>query len=232
MAARHVAYYAVRKGRNRGIYYSWTECEAQVKGFSRPEFKKFSTSHDAHQFLRGIVQDTKPLTAAKPKKRKPPKKIPAPAPGTRVIWTDGACRCNGTDNAVAGVGVYFGPRDPRNLSEPLEGAQTNQRAELKAVIRALQVLAEEGDLERPVQIRTDSRYVQRGLHQHLPRWKVRGWKTTTKTAVKNRELWECLDALYAQFVDVTLVHVRGHSGDAGNEAADRLAVAGSRYGRK
>jgi ribonuclease HI len=29
------------------------------------------------------------------------------------VWTDGACRANGKRNAAAGVGVWFGPDDPR-----------------------------------------------------------------------------------------------------------------------
>lgn len=52
-----------------------------------------------------------------------------------VVWTDGACQGNGRDGAVAGVGVWFGEDDPRNISEKLEGKQTNQRAELMAAIR-------------------------------------------------------------------------------------------------
>jgi ribonuclease HI len=49
-----------------------------------------------------------------------------------IVYTDGACKGNGkTADAIAGVGAYFGPNDPRNISEPLPGPkQTNQRAEL------------------------------------------------------------------------------------------------------
>ena len=38
----------------------------------------------------------------------------------------------------AGVGVFWGENDFRNSSERLWGAQTNQRAELWAAIKALQ----------------------------------------------------------------------------------------------
>lgn len=48
-----------------------------------------------------------------------------------VVYTDGACARNGQWGSKGGIGVYFGPNDPRNISEPLEGSrQTNQRAEL------------------------------------------------------------------------------------------------------
>jgi ribonuclease HI len=56
-----------------------------------------------------------------------------------IVWTDGACSNNQERKlASAGVGVYFGPNSPFNISEHLRGnIQTNQRAELTAVIRAL-----------------------------------------------------------------------------------------------
>lgn len=214
-----------------GIYRTWAECEAQVKGYKNADFKKLPDAHAALAFVQDIVQDTRPLVRQKPapkarRQKKIPEPIPAPAPGTRLVWTDGACQNNGKPGAIAGVGVYFGDGDARNVSEPLEGAQTNQRAELKGAIRALEVLAADGDLRGPVQIRTDSRYVQKGLHEWLQGWKRRGWRTAGGDPVKNRELWEQLDALNARFADVTLVHVPGHSGIHGNEQADRLAVAG------
>jgi hypothetical protein len=65
-----------------------------------------------------------------------------------IVYTDGACVANGKRNARAGVGVYFGSDDELsvyNVSEPLEGpTQTNQRAELTAALRALQVAKENG----------------------------------------------------------------------------------------
>ena len=51
-----------------------------------------------------------------------------------VVYSDGSCLNNGKKSARAGVGVYFGPDDPRNVSEPLEGAQTNQRAEIQVCV--------------------------------------------------------------------------------------------------
>ena len=32
------------------------------------------------------------------------------------VFTDGACRNNGKQNAIAGIGVYFGENDIRNVS--------------------------------------------------------------------------------------------------------------------
>ena len=42
-----------------------------------------------------------------------------------IVYTDGACIHNGKPNAKAGMGVYFGKDDPRNLSKRVDGKQTN-----------------------------------------------------------------------------------------------------------
>lgn len=56
------------------------------------------------------------------------------------VYTDGACSENGKHGATGGIGVFFGPGDPRNISEPLAGDYpTNNRAEITAVLRALEV---------------------------------------------------------------------------------------------
>jgi ribonuclease HI len=72
----------------------------------------------------------------------------APRKGTAAdltVYTDGACARNGQARALAGVGVYFDAAELASLcvSEPLAGPlQTNQRAELTAVLRALTVCLE------------------------------------------------------------------------------------------
>src|SRR5205085_181650 len=74
-------------------------------------------------------------------KPKPLKKIPEyPKANAKVInvYCDGGATYNGKAYASGGIGVYFGPNDDRNISEPyLEGVPTNQRTELYAMIRAL-----------------------------------------------------------------------------------------------
>lgn len=44
-------YYAVRKGKKRGLFQTWAECEAQVKGFPGAVFKKFKSQEEAKQYL-------------------------------------------------------------------------------------------------------------------------------------------------------------------------------------
>ena len=60
-----------------------------------------------------------------------------------IVFTDGSCSNNGKVNAKAGIGVYFGKNDPRNVSKRVIGKQTNNTAELSAVIEVFHVLNEE-----------------------------------------------------------------------------------------
>ncbi len=52
-------YYAVKKGRECGIYSSWEECEALVKGYEGALFKSFSTKDEALAYLGLLSNETK-----------------------------------------------------------------------------------------------------------------------------------------------------------------------------
>ena len=98
---------------------------------------------------------------------------------------------------------------------------TNNRMELTAAIEALNALKG----KRRVVLHTDSKYVMDGINGWLANWKQRGWKTAAKKPVKNRDLWQALDAAAGRH-DIEWRWVRGHNGNPGNEAADALANRG------
>ena len=79
-------------------------------------------------------------------------------------------------------------------------------------------------LKRPCRVRltTDSVYMKNGIGIWLANWKTRGWKTAAGKAVKNTDLWRRLDQACAMH-EIDWQWVKGHSGDPGNEYADRLA---------
>ncbi|KAH7355935.1 ribonuclease H-like domain-containing protein [Pyrenochaeta sp. MPI-SDFR-AT-0127] len=149
--------------------------------------------------------------------------------GPIVVYTDGSSLGNGQAGAVAGVGVYFGPKDPRNVSEPLRGdRQTNQRAELTAVARALDHIP----IDRDVLIVTDSYYSIRCLTEWFQNWEKHNWKTSSGKAVENRDLIEPIIARIRERdmckAKTNFKWIKGHANDPGNVAADSLAVQGSR----
>ena len=59
------------------------------------------------------------------------------------VYTDGACSRNGQPNAKAGLGVYFGDDDYRNYGARIGGKQTNNRAEVMAILSAADILYRE-----------------------------------------------------------------------------------------
>lgn len=141
-----------------------------------------------------------------------------------VVYTDGCCHSNGTDQARAGIGVYWGPNDPRNVAEPLSGRPTNNRAEIHAAIRAIMQAKYQG-LQQLV-IKTDSDFLIKSITKWVNKWKANGWKLATGKPVINRVDFEELDQVL-NGITVTWVHVRGHQGVHGNEEADRLANEGA-----
>ena len=132
-----------------------------------------------------------------------------------VIYTDGACRGNPGPGGWGAVLRYNGSERQLHGGEM---ATTNNRMELMAAIQALESLRE----RCTVTLHTDSTYVKDGLTTWLAQWRKRGWKTADKKPVKNQELWQRLDAARERH-QVELRWVKGHSGDPGNELADRLA---------
>jgi ribonuclease HI len=136
---------------------------------------------------------------------------------TVEVYTDGACRGNPGPGGWAATLQWEG-----HLRE-LSGAEretTNNRMELTAVIRALEALKR----SMPVRVYTDSQYVRQGITEWMANWKKRDWRTADKKPVKNRDLWEALDAAAARH-QVEWHWVKGHSGVPGNERVDALANA-------
>ena len=167
-------------------------------------------------------------------------------PAAQKVYVDGASRGNGRHaHPASGYGVYYGPGDSRNAAVPLNEVDppyikpTNQRAELHAAKHALKDIhthLTSGKATGPTQIHSDSKYVVKSLNDWSDNWKSNGWKSTTGRPLANSDLIQEAVALKDKINDiykeknwgnVELVHVKGHAGDEGNEAADRLANLGA-----
>ncbi len=131
------------------------------------------------------------------------------------IYTDGGCRGN---PGPGGWGAVLRYGKHKKELYGYEEETTNNRMELMAAIRALEIL------NRPSQVKltTDSNYVRQGITQWLAGWKKRGWKTAANKPVKNKDLWQRLDEIAGKH-KVAWHWVKGHSGNKGNERADELA---------
>ncbi|AJD48375.1 RNase H [Isoalcanivorax pacificus W11-5] len=134
------------------------------------------------------------------------------------MYTDGACRGN---PGPGGWGVLLRYGTVQKTLHGGEPQTTNNQMELTAVIKGLEAL------KQPCQVvlYTDSKYVLEGITKWIHGWKRNGWRTASKSPVKNGELWQRLDQAAARH-SIEWRWVKGHSGDAGNERADQLANQG------
>ena len=135
-----------------------------------------------------------------------------------VLYTDGSCKGN---PGPGGWGVLLEWGDHTKELCGGDSETTNNRMEIMAVIQGLRALSRTCQ----VLVVTDSIYVRDGVTKWMAGWKRNGWRTAAKKPVKNRDLWEELDAELANH-HVDWEWVKGHAGHPGNERADELANAG------
>lgn len=135
---------------------------------------------------------------------------------TVTIYTDGACNPNPGPGGWAAI-LLRSKAEPQELSGAAEKT-TNNQMEMQAVLAALKSLAE----PHQVILYTDSQYLRQGITEWLPLWEQRNWRTTSKQAVKNQELWRELAAEIRRH-RLEWRWVKGHAGNKWNERADALA---------
>ena len=137
------------------------------------------------------------------------------------VYTDGSCINNGTDYAIAGCGVYFGENDPRNHFEKLEIISghriTNNRAELKAILIAINKLLPELENKKQVMIYTDSQYSISIFTSN-----------NIKKDKPNSDYAHEAHTLIQLYPNIKLQHILAHTGKSdchsiGNDNADKLA---------
>ena len=135
------------------------------------------------------------------------------------VYTDGSCINNGKPNAKAGIGIYFSKNDYRNISWRIPGKQTNNVAELSAIILAILILKKELDEGKNIVIYSDSLYAIRCLTTY-------GRRLDLQKPVPNLELIK--KGLSLMRPNIRLKHIRSHTHkkdrhSIGNEMADKLA---------
>jgi ribonuclease HI len=136
------------------------------------------------------------------------------------VWTDGACSGNPGPGGWA-----WATQDDRQDSGG-SSRTTNQRMEIQAVLEAVRTL------DGPLLVVSDSTYVVNCFRDKWWQgWLTRGWLTSAKKPVANRDLWEPLVTEVRSREDIDFRWVKGHSGDPMNDLVDLLAVAAAQAQR-
>jgi len=157
-------FYAVHKGKRRGIYTDWNECKQNIFGVRHPIFKKFNTKEEAEHFLiHGFGNKTNQsmLDTLGKSNDTPSAGDNAKIDGNNEngesgdvianaknhiihIFTDGSLirkKCkNGDTRILCGYGIYipaYGQMEELRYAGTIRDNKTNNRGELKAIIDGL-----------------------------------------------------------------------------------------------
>jgi ribonuclease HI len=157
-------FYAVHKGKRRGIYTDWNECKQNIFGVRHPIFKKFNTKEEAEHFLIhgfGTKTNQSMLDTLGKSNDTPSAGDNAKIDGNNEngesgdvianaknhiihIFTDGSLirkKCkNGDTRILCGYGIYipaYGQMEELRYAGTIRDNKTNNRGELKAIIDGL-----------------------------------------------------------------------------------------------
>lgn len=211
---RTMPYYAVAVGKTVGIFENWNECKLSVSGFRGAIYEKFETRGEAESFIQ-VNQVSKSAIIPRP--------LIEPGEIEYYVYTDGACSNNGKSSASAGIGIFFGTDDHRNVSRKVVGKQTNNTAELTAIIDTYPIIYPDLMAGKKIAIVSDSEYAIKCATSYGEKCSKTGWKKE----IPNQELVKTLYELYIG-TSVQFIHVRAHTDKTdihsiGNDQADKLA---------
>lgn len=194
-------FYAVRQGRNIGIYLNWPACEKQIKGYSGAQYKSFRTQEEAQVYLQ---IESHPITKSN---------ICSHLNQQNIYYTDGSHSMQKGGYAIVKPYEFieYGPVDIFPC--------TNNIAEFYAIDRACSQAQPESI------IYTDSMYAVSSLNEYIHNWLINDWKTANSKPVKNKDLILTVFQK-CQFKHIKICHIKAHSGHTYNELANDYANEG------
>ena len=220
-------FYAVANGKNIGIFLNWNDCNNSVKGYKNALYKKFNTKEEADNFIKVNEKSIYDTNNNIPKQNN----IIMNSKDDNVVfnpdyyvYTDGACSNNGQDNALAGIGIFFGINDNRNISKQIEGKQTNNTAELSAIIETYYIIENDILNGKKIAIVSDSVYAIKCVSSYGEKCYNKGWNVN----IPNKELVKTAYEMYKDKLNIQFIHIKAHTNNTdthsiGNDNADKLA---------
>ena len=130
---------------------------------------------------RSVLPSLKP-TIIPVKENSPPKSAPPRMPPRSPwlmstldqyvdVYVNGACSYNVSEESKAGVGIWFGPNHPLNVSRLAKGRQTNKAAKIEAAIEAAHRARKAGISK--LRINTDSKFLINSAKEWIPTWEAK-----------------------------------------------------------
>ena len=143
---------------------------------------------------------------------------------SRIYYTDGSAKGNGTNKSSGGYGIVEIDENNNILWEyqDIKAPTTNNEMELMAILTALEHINNSGEVSflKPI-IYSDSAYCVNLINDWMYKWERNGWKRLKDQEVKNLEIIKQIFEL----ADIAeLRKVPGHSGVEWNEYVDKLAT--------
>ncbi len=234
-----MSYYAVHKGKfGAKIYNNWTDCKKSVDGFVGAIYKKFDNIVDATKFMEEGFGNNKPKFIQKKENYESNNQDEIDkvlndenAHKNIIIYTDGSCiRDNEAKKVYCGYGIIIPDLNIR-LSEPLNDTKlTNNRAEMRAILHAIELVSEETKAIKRLCIFTDSQYCKYIFQGTGARYEKDGFMKDG-TEVPNKDM--IITALsYIRKYNIAILKVRAHTEKTDvhstyNDAADKLANEGA-----
>ena len=186
-------YYAVRIGRNPGIYHTWDECKRETMGFKGASFKKFSTREDAEAFINEVEEEKKE-SAVKDE---------------LVVYVDGSYRNKDKSHSY---GVYmFNDEEEYTYSKRFfkDSEMRNVSGEIKGAMRAMEEAVKLG--KKKIYLHYD--------YEGIRSWALGFWKTNKEGTIYYKNFYDSIK----NKLEVKFIKVEAHSGVKYNELVDQLA---------
>lgn len=133
-----------------------------------------------------------------------------------IIYTDGGCRGNPGLGAWAAILISEKHNLRLEIGES-ENDTTNNKMEMKAVIKALERLKNSHNIK----VYSDSAYLINGMNEWIYSWQKNNWIKSDKKPVENKEYWIKLIKLSKKH-NIEFIKVKGHSDNKENNRADKI----------
>ena len=206
-------FYAVKVGRNPGIYTTWDECKMQVDGFPNSEYKGFKRLSEAEEFVGPEVLERMELKPNNFAQKKAEQSEVQKDNGIVKAYVDGSYDVATGHYASGAVILLDGETVELNqlYTDDAGSKLRNVAGEIKGAELAIEYCKEHG---------IDSVVI---YHDYLGvgKWADDEWKANLDMTRAYKEyIRESRKSMKISFVKV-----KGHSGDKYNNLADALAKA-------